>query len=88
MWAFVGPASRFPGDAEVTSESRSFEEASAIRSTASSNAASFTAEGFWNPLILRTYWSAAARISSPVAGASKLCNLLMFLHICKPPGPG
>jgi hypothetical protein len=30
---------------------------------------------------LRTYWSAAAWISSLVAGGSKLWSVLMFLHM-------
>ena len=41
-------------------------------STARSNASSFAREGFVIPLTLRTYWSAAARISSSVVGGSKL----------------
>ena len=32
------------------------------------------------PLIFLTYWSAAARISSSVAGGSKLYKVLMFRH--------
>jgi hypothetical protein len=30
---------------------------------------------------LRTYWSAEARISSSVAGGSKLWSVLMFRHM-------
>jgi hypothetical protein len=30
---------------------------------------------------VRTYWSAAARISSPVAAGSKLWSVLMFRHM-------
>src|SRR5690606_36467277 len=39
----------------------------AIRATASSNTASVAVEVFWTPLTLRTYWRAAASISSGVA---------------------
>ena len=46
--------------------------ASATSSTARSKASAFAREGFVEPLTLRTYWSAAARTSSSVAGGSKL----------------
>ena len=46
-----------------------------------SNTASFAFDGFVAPLILRTYWSAAACTSSSVAGGSKLWSCLMFLHM-------
>jgi hypothetical protein len=52
-----------------------------MSSTAALNAASFAEEGLVNPLILRTNCSEAARISSSVAGGSKLKSGLMFLHI-------
>src|SRR5438270_127607 len=55
---------------EVTSSSSSREEASTTASTARANASSFARDGFENPLTLRTYWSAAARTSSSVAGGS------------------
>jgi hypothetical protein len=32
---------------------------------------------------LRTNWTAAARISSSVAGGSKLKSVLMFLHMAR-----
>ena len=38
-----------------------------------------------NPLSLRTNWSDAARISSSVAGGSKLKSVLMFRHIVSSP---
>ena len=44
-------------------------------------AASFAFDGFCDPLTLRTYWSAAARTSSSVAGGSKLWSVLMFRHM-------
>src|SRR5207248_6275990 len=56
--------SRSRGAAEVTSSSSRREEASTTASTARANASSFARDGFENPLILRTYWSAAARTSS------------------------
>ena len=37
--------------------------------------------GFVDPLTLRTYWRAAARTSSVVAGGSKLCSCRMFRHM-------
>src|SRR4051795_9994868 len=48
---------------------------------ASSKASAFACEGLVEPLILRTYWSAEAWISSSVAGGSKLWRVRMFLHI-------
>jgi carbon starvation protein CstA len=53
---------------------------SATSSTARSNASSFAFDGFVNPLSLRTNWTDAARISSSVAGGSKLKRVLMFRH--------
>lgn len=53
----------------------------AMSSTARPNASSFAFDGFVEPLTLRTYWSAAARISSSVAGGSKLWSVLMFRHM-------
>jgi hypothetical protein len=53
----------------------------AISSTARTNAASFAFDGCVEPLTLRTYWSAAAWISSSVAGGSKLWRVLMFRHM-------
>ena len=55
--------------------------ASATSSIAVSKAASFAWEGFEYPLTLRTYWSAADRISSGDAGGSKLWSVLMFRHM-------
>src|SRR6188768_731526 len=52
----------------------------AISRTACSKIASFAFDGFVVPLILRTYWRAAACTSSSVAGGSKLWSCLMFLH--------
>ena len=44
----------------------------AIFSTARSKASALAFEGFVEPLILRTYWSAASWTSSVVAGGAKL----------------
>ena len=49
-------------------------------STARKNAASFVMDGLVEPLTLRTNCSAAAWISSSVAGGSKLCSVLMLRH--------
>ena len=55
----------------------------ATSSTARSKASVFACEGFENPLILRTYWSADARISSSLAGGSKLWSVLMLRHMLR-----
>src|SRR5690606_36692574 len=49
--------------------------------TARSNAASVAAEVFCTPLTLRTYWRAAASISSGVAGGSRPRRVLMLLDM-------
>ena len=69
----------------VTSASSSRFDAAVTSSTARANAASFAFDGFVEPLILRTYWSAAASTSSGVAAGSKLCSTLMFRHMAFPP---
>jgi len=45
-------------------------DAAATASTAESKAAAFACDGLAKPLTLRTYCSAAARISSSVTGGS------------------
>src|SRR5882762_11761104 len=79
--ACAATSSRFFGDAVVVSESIRRRATSATSSMARSNAASFAFDGALNPLSLRTNCSDAARISSSVAGGSKLNSVLMFLHI-------
>ncbi len=79
--ALAASASRSLGGAEVTSWLRSSAEASAMVSTARSKAAALACDGFVEPLILRTYWSAAARTSSSVADGSKLWRVRMFRHM-------
>ena len=55
--------------------------AALILTTASSKAASVAAEVFCTPLTLRTYWRAAASISSGVAGGSKPLRMVMLRHM-------
>src|SRR3954462_9397842 len=52
-----------------------------VSSIARLNAASFAFDGAVKPLSFRTNCSDAARISSSVAGGSKLKRVLMFRHI-------
>lgn len=56
-------------------------DAAVMAVTARSKAAALAADGAVVPLILRTYCTAAAWISSTVAGGSKLDSGLMFRHI-------
>ena len=55
--------------------------ASVTATTAASKAASLALEGLVEPLILRTYCSAAAWTSSSVAGGSKLWRVRMLRHM-------
>jgi hypothetical protein len=50
-------------------------------STARLNASSFAFDGLFMPLNFLTNWSADARISSPVAGGSKLASVRMLRHM-------
>src|SRR5205814_6960056 len=79
--ARAASVSRSRGAAVVTSERISTRAAAATSSTAWSKAASFAFDGTLNPLSLRTNCSEASRISSSVAGGSKLNSVLMFLHM-------
>jgi hypothetical protein len=63
------------------SDSSSVFDVFAISSIAVSKASELAAEGLLNPLNLRTNCTAAARISSSLAGGAKLCSCLMFRHI-------
>jgi hypothetical protein len=67
--AFTASSSRLRAGAFVSSALSSLAEACATSSTAAANAASFTFDGFVNPLIFRTYCSAAAALlpRSPAA---------------------
>src|SRR5580765_5178390 len=84
-FAAAATSSRLRGAALVDSESISRRATAAVSSIARSNAASFAFEGALNPLSLRTNCSDAARISSSVAGGSKLKRVLMFRHIVSSP---
>ena len=79
--AFEASTSRSRGGALVTSEPSSSWAACATWSTARLNASSLAFEGRVHPLNLRTNWRDEARISSSVAGGSKLCSVLMFRHM-------
>src|SRR5881396_638112 len=78
--------SRFRGPASVTSESNKARAAAVISLTARSNAASLARDGFVKPESFLTNWSEASRISSSVAGGSKLNSVLMFRHMGFSPG--
>ena len=80
--ALAASSARSFGGAFVSSELRRVLVVAAISSTAARNAASLAFDGLLKPLTLRTNCNEAARISSSVAGGSKLKRLLMFLHIC------
>src|SRR5947208_8629713 len=82
MRALAASSSRLFLGAFVSNELRSRLATAAISSTAARNAASLAFDGLLKPLTLRTNCNEAARISSSVAGGSKLKRLLMFLHIC------
>src|SRR4051812_38567115 len=79
----MASTSRSFGGAVVTRASSNRVEAAATSATARSNASALTRDGFVVPLILRTYWSAAAAISSSVAGGSKLESGRMFRHMSR-----
>lgn len=70
--AIVAAVSRSRGFALVRNESISRCDTAVTSSTARLKASSFASDGFVSPEILRTNCSDAARISSSVAGGSKL----------------
>src|SRR5581483_5359285 len=80
-FALAASSSRSFGGVCASRESRKVLVATVMASTALRKAASLAFEGLWKPLTLRTNCSEAARISSSVAGGSKLKSTLMFLHI-------
>ena len=84
-FAFAASSSRLLARASVSRERKSLVEARATSSTATRNDRSFVFEGLLKPLIFRTNWSEAARISSSVAGGSKLKSTLMFRHNLETP---
>jgi DHA2 family multidrug resistance protein-like MFS transporter len=77
-------SSRFRAGALVCSAWTKRWAAVATSSTARLNACSFCCDGRVVPLSLRTNWSADARISSSVAGGSKLASVLMLRHMLVP----
>ena len=82
--AFCISTSRSRGCAVVTSDPINTRAAHATSATARSKASVFAFDGRLNPLSLRTNCSDASRISSSVAGGSKLKRVLMFLHMSAP----
>src|ERR1700722_12530495 len=80
-FAFAASCARFFGGALVSSERRKLAEIAEISSIAARKEASFDFDGLLKPLIFRTNWSEAARISSGLTGGAKLNKGLMFLHI-------
>src|SRR5258706_3669704 len=78
--ARAASTSRSRGLAVVTREPINTRAAAATSSTARSKATSFALDGTLNPLSFLTNCSEASRISSSVAGGSKLNKVLMFRH--------
>ncbi len=79
--ALAASSSRSLGWAVVSRLSNRRRATAATWSTAVSKASRFAFEGALKPDSLRTNWSAASRISSFVAGGSKLNSVLMLRHI-------
>jgi hypothetical protein len=79
--ALAASVSRFLGGAVVSSDAMRPAAMEAISSTACWNAAWLGFEGLVNPLILRTNWSEAARISDSVTGGSKLNRGRILRHM-------
>src|SRR5258706_12449588 len=88
--ALVASSSRFFGAALVSSESTRRRVTAAISCTAWSKVIKFFPLGLRWLLTLRTYWSAAAKTSSSVAGGSKLNSGRRFRHMAQayPPDAG
>ena len=57
--------------------------ASATLRTASSKAGAVLVDVDWTPLTFRTYWRAAAWISSGVALGSRPLSVVMFRHMAE-----
>ncbi len=83
--ARAASVSRSRGSAVVTSALMRLRAAAATSSTAQSKAAALALDGTLKPLSLRTNCSDASRISSSVAGGSKLNRVLMLRHMATPP---
>src|SRR6188472_3507004 len=82
-FAFSASISLLRGGAVVASERMRRSATSVTSSTARLKTASFALEGRLDPLSLRTNCSADARISSSVAGGSKLASVLMLRHMTR-----
>ena len=82
-FALAASSSRLFGGAVVSSEWRRRAQTDATSSMAWLKEASFALEGLLKPLIFRTNWIEASRISWSVTGGSKLKRILMFRHIVK-----
>ena len=80
-FALRASSSRLRGGAWISSEAINRRAAAVTSSTAWLNAASFTRDGRVVPLNFRTNCNAEARISSSVAGGSKLARVLMLRHM-------
>lgn len=65
----------------MTNRSSMRSVAAATSAIACSNTSALARDGEREPLSLRTYWVAAARTSSDVAGGSKLWRVWMLLHM-------
>src|SRR5215472_3025812 len=79
----MASASRSFAGLAVCSEPNSRRAAALTSSTARSNAASLACDGRVKPLSLRTNCSDAARISSSLAGGSKLNKVRMLRHMVR-----
>src|SRR5882724_5555774 len=79
--ALAASTARSRGSAVVTSARIRVRADSATSCTARSNASSLALDGRLKPLSLRTNCSEASRISSSVAGGSKLKSVLMLRHM-------
>src|SRR5947199_6830327 len=79
-FALAASSSRLLGAAVVSSEWRRRVQTAATSSMAVLKAASFALEGLLKPLIFRTNWSDASRISASVTGGSKLKRFSMVPH--------
>src|SRR5262249_42115366 len=82
--ARAASTSRLRGSAFVTRDPIRARAAAVTSSTAWSDPTSFALDRLAKPLSLRTNCSDAARISSSVAGGSKLKSVLMLLHMIPP----
>ena len=83
--AFAASISRFLAGLAVSSDCSNRRAVSVTSSTARLKAASLARDGFAKPLSLRTNCTAEARISSSLAGGSKLNSVRILRHIFTDP---